>query len=246
MGKYDVTYSCGHTGTVNLAGKNTERERQIAWMEQECLCPDCYKAVKRKEEKEKGFLYDVRLPHAEAMRGKQPIFYFVFSGDTMPHKDEIKMLGAKWTDDYPEIGWLGDVLKIKRQPNCWVLQVPVDELETAMAKAEVIGASLERMPSKDDIALYVSTYRDAQNRLNTKRETLGPKPAWPTEFSELWPADHTWNGKFYGRAGSYCVYFRPKAGGDGVKVSISDEIKTKVEEVQSARDEWNRKNIELQ
>ena len=64
MGKYDVTYSCGHTGTVDLFGKNTERERKIAWMERECLCPDCYKAAKRKEEKERGLLYDVRLPHA--------------------------------------------------------------------------------------------------------------------------------------------------------------------------------------
>ena len=32
MAKYDVTYACGHTETVNLYGKTSERERKIYWM----------------------------------------------------------------------------------------------------------------------------------------------------------------------------------------------------------------------
>ena len=31
--KYDVTYSCGHTGTVELYGKTSERESKIRWYE---------------------------------------------------------------------------------------------------------------------------------------------------------------------------------------------------------------------
>ncbi len=38
--KYDITYKCGHTGVIELYGKNTDRERQIRRMEC-CDCPDC-------------------------------------------------------------------------------------------------------------------------------------------------------------------------------------------------------------
>ena len=49
MAKYDVTYTCGHTETVELFGKTSERERKIAWMEGNCLCPSCYKEKQQKE-----------------------------------------------------------------------------------------------------------------------------------------------------------------------------------------------------
>lgn len=43
MAKYDVTYSCGHTATVELYGKHSDRDNKIAWMEREGICPECYK-----------------------------------------------------------------------------------------------------------------------------------------------------------------------------------------------------------
>lgn len=49
MAKYDVTYACGHTETVELFGKTSERERKIEWMEGNCLCPSCYKEKQQKE-----------------------------------------------------------------------------------------------------------------------------------------------------------------------------------------------------
>lgn len=49
MAKYDVTYACGHTETVELFGKTSERERKIEWMEGNCLCPTCYKEKQQKE-----------------------------------------------------------------------------------------------------------------------------------------------------------------------------------------------------
>jgi hypothetical protein len=40
MAKYNVTYGCGHSGTVSLYGKNVDRERKLKWMETvDCL--DC-------------------------------------------------------------------------------------------------------------------------------------------------------------------------------------------------------------
>lgn len=44
--KYTVTYSCGHTHEVQLYGKTADRERKIKWMEEQAVCPDCYKAQK--------------------------------------------------------------------------------------------------------------------------------------------------------------------------------------------------------
>jgi len=49
MAKYGVTYSCGHTGTVQLFGKHTERERKLAWYAAEAKCPECYKSANRAE-----------------------------------------------------------------------------------------------------------------------------------------------------------------------------------------------------
>ena len=51
--KYTVKYSCGHEGTVELFGKESERERKIAWYEREGICPECYAAA-RKAEQEKA------------------------------------------------------------------------------------------------------------------------------------------------------------------------------------------------
>ncbi len=62
--KYDITYSCGHTATIQLYGSTAEREHKITWMEREGLCPDCYR-VQQKEEnarKAKEALGDIILP----------------------------------------------------------------------------------------------------------------------------------------------------------------------------------------
>jgi hypothetical protein len=43
MGQERVNYSCGHSGYVNLYGPHKDRDRKVAWLEREGLCPDCYK-----------------------------------------------------------------------------------------------------------------------------------------------------------------------------------------------------------
>lgn len=41
MAKYDITFSCGHEGTVCLFGKSAEREKKIKYLEEYGLCRDC-------------------------------------------------------------------------------------------------------------------------------------------------------------------------------------------------------------
>lgn len=43
MAKHEVTFSCGHNGTVVLFGNRSQRERRVAWYEREGLCPDCWR-----------------------------------------------------------------------------------------------------------------------------------------------------------------------------------------------------------
>lgn len=61
MAKYDVNYSCGHFGRIQLFGKYEERERKIRWFEQYGVCPDCYREQKEAEKsigcKEKEMSY---------------------------------------------------------------------------------------------------------------------------------------------------------------------------------------------
>ena len=52
MAKYQITYSCGHEGEIQLFGKMTERDRKIKWLESEGLCPECYKAKQAAEREE--------------------------------------------------------------------------------------------------------------------------------------------------------------------------------------------------
>ncbi|MGN0558391.1 MAG: hypothetical protein ACI4IS_02955 [Acutalibacteraceae bacterium] len=41
MAKYEVKFSCGHTHTVELFGKMSERELKIKYLEEHGTCPEC-------------------------------------------------------------------------------------------------------------------------------------------------------------------------------------------------------------
>ena len=51
MAKYEVTYACGHTETIQLYGKSAERQKEIARLENR-LCKKCYIAEQREAAKE--------------------------------------------------------------------------------------------------------------------------------------------------------------------------------------------------
>lgn len=53
MSQYDVTYSCGHKGSVSLFGPTKERDSKLGWYERTAVCPDCYKTQKESERRQK-------------------------------------------------------------------------------------------------------------------------------------------------------------------------------------------------
>jgi len=48
--KYNITFSCGHTGTVELFGKDKERHKKLEYFQENGLCSECYKKMMREEE----------------------------------------------------------------------------------------------------------------------------------------------------------------------------------------------------
>lgn len=67
-----VTYSCGHTGEVQLFGSNKDRERKIKWYEESALCPECYK--QQQEERGKELAAEYNLPEITGVSDKQIAF----------------------------------------------------------------------------------------------------------------------------------------------------------------------------
>ena len=51
MAQYTYPYLCGHRhGTVRLYGKESDRQRKLAWYADTFVCPDCYKKQKAEED----------------------------------------------------------------------------------------------------------------------------------------------------------------------------------------------------
>lgn len=66
--QYSVTYACGHEGMVQLYGKNSERLWKLS-REEEKLCPECWKAKRDEERKQKH----VEAAEANAAAGLPPL-----------------------------------------------------------------------------------------------------------------------------------------------------------------------------
>lgn len=51
MAQYTYPYLCGHGhGTVRLYGKESDRQRKLAWYADTFVCPECYKKQKAEED----------------------------------------------------------------------------------------------------------------------------------------------------------------------------------------------------
>lgn len=59
--KYEIKFSCGHTETVELFGKGSDREKKIKYFEEYGVCSACYKK-ERAEEAQKGCI-EIKMPY---------------------------------------------------------------------------------------------------------------------------------------------------------------------------------------
>ena len=238
MAKYNITYSCGHEGTVQLFGKSEERERKIKYYEEFGLCTECYKKQKQEENAKLGFLIGGSV--ADTLSGKGEIQVCLsFAGDTLQHKEEIKALGYRWTAvDASQMAYM-------HKPDMgWVKVVPYEHLEEEKEKAFAIGAK-EAEISDRELANQKERYQEMLSEQKLFRKRNKKKLEAQKQLADLLPEkpecirDGHWNEKVYGKAGRYSIYL------DGNKVNISDEEAVGLEEYLGNMEKYRKKKKEL-
>jgi len=102
--KYTVLMSCGHEETIDLVGKNSERERKIEYFKAYSLCKECYKRTMAEKSVNEPFTFHMTvLPYIDKENGNICLSVW-FSGNTKPYKDAIKTLEAK--GEYELADWM--------------------------------------------------------------------------------------------------------------------------------------------
>ena len=233
MAKYNITYSCGHEGTVQLFGKSEERERKIKYYEEFGLCTECYKKQKQEENAKLGFLIGGSV--ADTLSGKGEIQICL----SLPHKEEIKALGYRWTAvDASQMAYM-------RKPDMgWVKVVPYEHLEEEKEKAFAIGAK-EAEISDRELANQKERYQEMLSEQKLFRKRNKKKLEAQKQLADLLPEkpecirDGHWNEKVYGKAGRYSIYL------DGNKVNISDEEAVGLEAYLGNMEKYRKKKKEL-
>ena len=238
MAKYNITYSCGHEGTVQLFGKSEERERKIKYYEEFGLCAECYKKQKQEENTKLGLLIGGSVADTLSDKGEIQIRLF-FAGDTLPYKEEIKALGYRWTAvDASQMAYM-------RKPDMgWVKVVPYEHLEEEKEKAFAIGAK-EAEISDRELENQKERYQEMLSEQKLFRKHNKKKLEAQKQLADLLPEkpecirDGHWNEKVYGKAGRYSIYL------DGNKVNISDEEAVGLEEYLGNMEKYRKKKKEL-
>ena len=90
--KYEIMMSCGHEDTVELFGKEKERDRKIEYLKIHGLCKECYRKKKEEETKKEGLIFNATvLPYINEKDGS--ICYLCGSVVIQNH---IKMKLNRW------------------------------------------------------------------------------------------------------------------------------------------------------
>lgn len=237
--------TCGDTFRKEKACYNRrEADEFEAWaVDNITECPSCYGKRMAEAEKAEGLRFTIRLNHDY----HAPYVSFVLFGDTMPIKDDIKAMRYLWSSEYPEGNSMLDLLSIREPKKRWNKIVPADgeKIAAEMKALSDKGFTPFDIPSANVIAEHIVRLENAAKRREEKiQHDLGPKPEYPDAIRAKWPEGYTWNGKVYGRSGSYCVYFAPKCSRDGVKAALTDEEADAIQSIYKARAEWeNRARI---
>lgn len=228
MKKYYINMGCVHEGKVYLSGNSSEISDKIEYLEKNGVCKECYKAAKRKEEKERGLIFNVAIyPYVDKHDGGI-LLHVWFSGDTLTYKDSIKSSGGYWWGYIEEAyGW-----PVQTSDMGWQKVIKLENLEEEYAKAVSIGAkSIVTGKGFREKMNYMAalSYHKKWKELNEKISEV-EKPCIPNILR-----GHKWNGKVYGKSGSYSIYL------DNDKVSVTDDEASIVEEYTEEKKKYWKK-----
>jgi hypothetical protein len=189
------------------------------------MCPECYKEQKRAEEAAKPLTLTVKCdPYNQTI-------VLVWSGNTMPVKDQIKELGYQWGAP-PSAGWLG-ILAMHAESFAWHKFVALEELDAALKAAGALEPQIVNNVTDADIIAY----REVAAKRAEKQSKIDAiaKPICPNVLK-----GHKWNGNIYGRSGNYTIY------PDGIKTSITDAEVKEIEAYVIAKGAYKKAIAEIQ
>jgi len=156
-----------------------------------------------------------------------------FSGDTKPHKDEIKSLGNySWSERESADDWYSFQLPTL----CWNKIIKLDSLEEEIIKATSIGAKSMVADSGLFAEVHYRIALERQKEWREKKEKIDliKKPAVPEVLKGC-----TWNQKIYGKAGNYFIY------PNGDKKLITDEQAEEIKNYLTLKEEYRKKVDEI-
>lgn len=187
--------TCGNTFIrMSFARNRTEADKWVDWAEKYFdECTDCYYKRLRDTEAAKPFTIEVTL------NSFSPAVWLIASGDTMPHKDELKAKGFRWANK-PEYN-PSDPLR------CWQLKIPFsDDISDVLAEIteylEKIGARIDVKMSETDMDEAYETYlvhkKIRAEKAQKEQEKEEAKAAIERPVRPSWLPEGRWNGKIYG------------------------------------------------
>jgi len=183
MAKYQVTYGCGHTGTVDLIGPTKQRENRLEWLATQ-LCPDCWKEKQAKEAPSRPIFASVSLFDTDV---DEKVYVVIeLGGETYSRKEDLKKLGFSW--GATPVG-----------PTCWHKLIPFEDYiknsaivdDIIRELKEIAPVSVSTSVSKKEVDFYLK--RLQQKEELRKKIAEIPKPKKP-EF-----LNGRWNGKIYAK-----------------------------------------------
>lgn len=227
MAKYTILMSCGHESTVDLGGKTSDREHTIEYLKLHGLCRKCYKEKIDAENKAKGLIFNATvLPYINVDDGGILLSVW-FSGDTLPHKDDIKALDYHWGEREA-----ANDLFATYVPKCWQKTISLDNLEEEVEKAISVGAKSLVSDKGLFATMNYHIALEKQEKWKEQQERIKAinRPKVPSLIS-----GHRWNRKIYGKAGNWSVYL------DGEKVLVTDEQAEELKIYAKEKEEYNKK-----
>lgn len=229
MAKYTIMMSCGHEDTIELLGKEKDRQRKIAYFESGGLCKECYKKKMEEQVEAEGFIFNASvLPYIDEDDGGILLSIW-FSGNTKPYKDDIKSLGGyRWSERESASDWYS----IKSVPMCWNKIIKIEDLKDEVAKATSIGADSMVSDSGLFAMVHYQIALDRQKEWKEKKDKIAAieKPTAPSVLK-----GHKWNQKIYGKSGNYSIYI------DGEKTAITNEQAEEIKIYLISKEEYKKK-----
>ena len=247
MAKYSYPYACGHgTGTVTLYGKTSDRERKLAWYEQNMVCPDCYKAKKSAENEAAEQVATIKY----RLGGGAPVFSVIVHGKIQANKDALKGIGFYL--DYDEAEGLRGFLATKEPPKAWQKTFEarsekelLEQVEAIINELAPLGYQFKDTPSNlIDMGMLFQQWQEIAKK-ETEKQANKPPYNGCFEFLKKRHGDdyakreraggNPWNGKIYGKKGGYNYYI------DDTRYSMTDEQRAEIVKYQTAMSEWREK-----